>query len=54
MKKISSSVAEKTLFPEGDWVVLRLYGPVNHIGQCQARPVYLTTLLLGRLSPLSG
>ena len=32
--------------------VLRFYGPVNPMGSCQARSVYLTTLLLGRLSPL--
>ena len=40
-----------------DWVclfVLMFYGPVNPMGSCQARSVYLTTLLLGRLSPLSG
>ena len=34
--------------------VLRFYGPVNPMGSCQARSVYLTTCLLGRLSPLSG
>ena len=34
--------------------VLRFYGPVNPIGSCRARSVYLTTRLLGRLSPLSG
>ena len=33
--------------------VLRLYGPVNPMGSCRARSVYLTTRLLGRLSPLS-
>ena len=30
------------------------YSPVNPVGSCWARSVYLTTLLLGRLSPLSG
>ena len=30
--------------------VLRFYGPVNPMGSCQARSVYLTTRLLGRLS----
>ena len=35
-------------------VVLRFYGPVNPMGSCRARSVYLTTRLLGRLSPLSG
>ena len=30
--------------------VLRFYGPVNPIGSCRARSVYLTTRLLGRLS----
>ena len=36
--------------------VLRFYGPVNPIGSCRARSVYLgkTTRLLGRLSHLSG
>ena len=34
--------------------VLRFYGPVNLMGSCLARSVYLTTRLLGRLSPLSG
>ena len=35
-------------------VVLRFYGPVNSMGSCRARSIYLTTRLLGRLSPLSG
>ena len=34
--------------------VLRFYGPVNPMGSCWAWSVYLTTHLLGRLSPLSG
>ena len=34
--------------------VLRFYGPVNPMGSCRARSVYLTTRLLGRLSSLSG
>ena len=34
--------------------MLRFYGPVNPMGSCRARSVYLTTRLLGRLSPLSG
>ena len=34
--------------------VLRFYGPVNPVGSCRARSVYITTRLLGRLSPLSG
>ena len=33
--------------------VLRFYCPVNPMGSCQARSVYLTILSLGRLSPLS-
>ena len=36
------------------YFVLRFYGPVNPMGSCRARSVYLTTRLLGRLSPLSG
>ena len=34
--------------------VLRFYGPVNPMGSCRAPSVYLTTRLLGRLSPPSG
>ena len=34
--------------------VLRFYGPVNPVGSCRARSVYLTTRLLGRFSPLSA
>ena len=34
--------------------VLRFYGPVNPMGSCQAWSIYLTTLLLDRLSPLMG
>ena len=34
--------------------VLRFYGPVNPMGSSRALSVYLTTRLLGRLSPLSG
>ena len=34
--------------------VLRFYGPVNPVGSCRVRSVYLTTCLLGRISPLSG
>ena len=29
--------------------VLRFYGPVNPMGSCRARSVYLATLLLNRL-----
>ena len=34
--------------------VLGFYGPVNPMGSYRAWSVYLTTRLLGRLSPLSG
>ena len=34
--------------------VLWFYSPVNTMGSCQAQSVYPTTLLLGRLSPLSS
>ena len=34
--------------------VLRFYGPVNPVGSSRAPSVYLTTRLLGKLSPLSG
>ena len=33
--------------------VLRFYGPVNQMGSCRARSVYLSIRLLGRLSSLS-
>ena len=33
--------------------VLRFYSSSNQIGPCQAQSDYLTTLLLGRLSPLT-
>ena len=36
------------------FVCVEFYGPVNPIRSCRARSVYLTTRLLGRLSPLSG
>ena len=36
-----------------DLFVLRFYGPVNPMGSCRARSVYLTTRLLGRLSHLT-
>ena len=38
----------------GSLFVLRFYGPVNPMGSCWAWSVYLTTCLLGRLSPLSS
>ena len=34
--------------------LLKFNGPVNPIGSCRAWSLYLTTRLLGRLSPLSG
>ena len=34
-------------------LVLRFYNPVNQMGSCRAWSTYLTTRLLGRLSPLS-
>ena len=36
------------------FLVLRFYGPVNRMGSCWAPSVYLSTLLLGRLSPPSS
>ena len=42
------------LLPTYCLFVLRFYGPVNPMGPCRARSVYLTTRLLDRLSPLSG
>ena len=34
--------------------VLRFYRPINPVGSCRVQSVYLTTLLLDRLSPLSS
>ena len=48
----STSITEKHLLLI--LFVLRFYGPVNPMGSCRARSVYLTTRLLGKLSPLSG
>ena len=51
------NTAEHEIFSANKYVclfVLRFYGPVNPMGSCPARSVYLTTRLLGRLSPLSG
>ena len=42
------------LYTYADLFVLRFYSSVNPMGSCQARSVYLTTRLLGRLNPLSG
>ena len=36
------------------FVCVEVLRPVNPMGSCRARSVYLTTRLLGRLSPLSG
>ena len=33
---------------------LRFYSPVNPMGSCRVQSVFLTTCLLGRLSPLRG
>ena len=49
-----SFLSEIFQFREVVVVVLRFYGPVNPMGSCRARSVYLTTRLLGRLSPPSG
>ena len=49
--KTAPAVSEKKIFI---LFVLRFYDPVNPIGSCRARSVYLTTRLLDRLSPLSG
>ena len=47
-KATVNSIKRDSLF------VLRFYGPINPMGSCRARSVYLATRLLGRLSPLSG
>ena len=52
MKKIYLANYQNMHTHLGDLFVLRFYGPVNPVGSCRARSVYLTTRLLGRLSPL--
>ena len=56
--KINTRKTKVMIFEKGRHAsclfVLRFYGPVNPMGSCRARSVYLTTHLLGRLSPLSG
>ena len=47
----STNTMENSVDPD---FVLRFYGPVNPMGSFRAQSVYLTTRLLGRLSPLSG
>ena len=52
----------RTLMAHSPWLIRTrfvclcwgFYGPVNPMGSCRAQSVYLTTRLLGRLSPLSG
>ena len=43
-----------TLCTSGNVILIefRFYGPVNPLGACRARSVYLTIVFLGRLSPL--
>ena len=56
-KKKKKKKKKNTLVRGQKWTalfVLRFYGPVNPMGSCRARSVYLTTRLLGRLSPPSG
>ena len=47
-RSIGSDRSEQIVF------VLRFYSPVNPMGSCRVRSNYLATLLLGRLSQLSG
>ena len=52
----TSTNSQMTLYKQEkcDLFVLRFYGPVNPMGSCRVRSVYLTTRLLGRVSPLRG
>ena len=50
---VAKSGGQGRCFMQGLFV-LRFYGPVNPMGSCRERSVYLTTRLLGRHSPLSG
>ena len=51
-KTIKTFLVKKV--PYLELVCLRFYGPVNPMGSCRARSVYLTKRLLDRLSPLSS
>ena len=47
---LSAELAQRAV----KFVCVEVFDPVNPMGSCRARSVYLTTRLLGRLSPLSG
>ena len=53
LKRFCVFVAVSMPYLSVNLFVLRFYGPVNPMGSCRARSVYLATRLLGRLSPLS-
>ena len=57
-KKMSSAAVVTSTLKDNKYLfclfVLRFNDPVNPMESCQARSVYLTTLLLGRHSPQSG
>ena len=56
MRKVSSGhkLSIDTFYSAQCLFELRFYGPVNPMGSCRPRLVYLNTLLPGRFSPLSG
>ena len=48
------SLSRSTQLPEALFVCVEVYGPVYPMGSYRALSIYLTPLLLHRLSPLSG
>ena len=50
----SSQLSHSSIQYKSNLFVLMFYGTANPVGSCRARSVYLTTRLMGRLSPLSS
>ena len=46
-------ISANTIFNLDIWFEVDFYGPVNTMKVMSSQSVYLTTLLLGRISPLS-
>ena len=54
MAKTFAMFAQKKKYFSFFFFALRFNNPVNQLGSCRVQSIYQTTLLLGRLSPLSG
>ena len=53
-KNVFPRDVERTVVKSTSLGLFVFYGPVKPMGSCRALSVYLTTRLLGRLSPLSS